>query len=98
MATTLKVQIGKFEAEYRLYKTTAPREADGFGTIHVTGWAPGADCPYGLRFVLVRLEHETWQVARYASGLWERELEEMDDNLAGWVTDQLYKRMLGGAQ
>src|SRR6516162_8783438 len=70
---TFKLQLGTMEAEYRLYQTNAPIEADGFGTFTVTGSAPGADYPHGLRFVLVRVEHETWQIARYASGLWSRE-------------------------
>jgi len=95
---TFKLQLGTMEAEYRLYQTNAPVEADGFGTFTVTGSAPGADYPHGLRFVLVRVEHETWQIARYASGLWSREPEEIDHNIAGWITETLYKRMVGGAQ
>jgi|SRR6516225_3166110 len=94
---TFDVQLGTFKASYRLWKTTAPVDADGFGTFTLESYEPVKGEAI-LRFVLVRTEHEDWQLSRYASGLWGREPEEIDDNLAGWITDMLYKRLMGGAQ
>jgi hypothetical protein len=91
MNDTFKIQLGAFYAQYKLYKTLAPVEADGFGTMHLTGpTKPTADDP---RWVLVRAEHEDWQITRYHSGMWAPELEPLDGSLVRWIQETLYERL-----
>lgn len=97
MMTTTKtfdIQLGQFKASYRGYQTTAPEDYDGFGTITLHRNSPE------LRWVLVRVEHENWQIPRYRSGLYSVIPFDSDNpdapslgEVEQWITDRLYQRM-----
>lgn len=57
----IKIQIGRLEFDYGLFKTDAPAEYDGFGTFAVMQSGK-------TRYVLIQEHHENWQVMRNGSG------------------------------
>lgn len=87
--TIINLQIGTYKVELVAMKTTAPREYDGFGTIHIY---PDNITEKGERVVLVDTEHKTWQVGRYGSGLYTAE---ECDGLDTYIQDHLLKRIRG---
>lgn len=87
--TKIKLQIGTYKVEFVAMKTTAPREYDGFGTVHIYPDEIEEKCE---RVVLVDTEHKTWQVGRYGSGLYSAEdLDGVDH----YVQAQLLKLIRG---
>lgn len=88
--TTFTIQLGDFKCQYRAYETTAPQDYDGFGTISIHNVPDGH-----LRWVLIRTEHETWQVLRYRSGMYSAKRMDNDQlqETAPWITDHLHRRI-----
>jgi hypothetical protein len=88
MNNVFDLKLGSFEQSYRVYETSAPIRYDGFGTISMHfGVTP--------RWVLIRHEHEKWQVARYASGLFTPSQVDLDGGTVSWITEELHKRLIG---
>lgn len=89
---TFDIRLGEFTASYHLYEATAPREYDGFGTISLHDHVSAGD----PRWVLIRTEHENWQVSRYASGMYTPRKMDAAEFMGvhdTWITEQLYKRL-----
>ena len=99
------IRIGLFESAYKAYETAAPEDYDGFGTISLHRKA-------SLRWVLIRAEHEKWQVERYRSGVYQatpfgcetvgtRQQESHGvppmEEVAYWITERLHDRLLHGS-
>jgi hypothetical protein len=87
MKNTTKVTIGDFERTYFAIKTDAPLQYDGFGTIQIYS---GPQDGKTIRYVLVDVDHKTWQESRYGSGLYFFEdVTGIDDH----IRETLYKKL-----
>jgi len=87
MASTIEVKIGAFERTYIAVETFAPREYDGFGTIEIYS---GPRDGKVVRYVLIDVEHKTWQVGRYGSGLYHaEEIGGLDEHIRTILYDKL---------
>ena len=87
MATTIDIKIGEFERTYIAMETFAPKNYDGFGTIE---FYEGPRDGKTVRYVLVDVNHQTWQVGRYGSGLYHsEEVSGLDDHIRGILYDKL---------
>jgi hypothetical protein len=87
MASTIEVKIGQFSRTYIAFETFAPREYDGFGTIEIYSGNRDGDV---VRYVLIDVEHKTWQVGRYGSGLYHsEEIGGLDGHIQGILYDKL---------
>lgn len=86
--TKVQIQIGRFEREYTLVETNAPKAYDGHGTFTLKD---SMDDPrYGIRVILVEVGHAKWQEGRNHSGLFTFEFL---GGLDGWVRETLYKKI-----
>jgi len=63
-ATTIQVQVGNWQEEYHVYKTTAPEAYDGHGTLLL--YASNGD----ERWLLIPADTVQWQIGRNTSGLY----------------------------
>ena len=98
--TKIKLQIGTYTVEFVAMTTTAPKEYDGFGTIHIypdevidSMIVEGRRVPAKTeRIVLVDTEHQTWQIGRYGSGLYSAE---ECDALDTYIQNHLLQRIRG---
>jgi hypothetical protein len=102
---TIRVTIGRFDREYILVETTAPRSYDGHGTLEMYTTERGGNKLADLgpivpsttvRFILVEKEHVSWQEGRNHSGLYTFETQEdalNPDTMIRWAEDKLYKRL-----
>jgi hypothetical protein len=70
----ITVKIGDTEVQYHVVLTTAPKNYDGFGSFTLDE-SIGEARNY-KRFVLVNDRHLTWQVGRYASGMYRADVQE----------------------
>ena len=89
---TIKVTIGRFDKEYVLVETTAPREYDGHGTLEIYEDS-GLDAP---RMILVEKANMLWQEGRNRSGLYTFDTQEdalNPDTMKRFIEDRLYKRL-----
>ena len=88
MISTTKITIGDFERTYCAMQTEAPANYDGFGTIQIySGPRDGKT----VRYVLVDVDHKTWQEGRYGSGLYFYEdVSGIDDH----IRETLYKKLM----
>lgn len=79
------------DVTYHVWRTRAPREYDGFGTLEVDHSEPA---PQGEeRIVLIQAEHERWQLRRYASGSHKSKPE--DARVAHYLVGLLADRLSG---
>lgn len=68
------IKVGQYEGVYsdKLWWTQAPASYDGFGTFTIYH-------EDNRRAVAVRVEHESWQILRYHSGMYATEPVEHSD-------------------
>jgi hypothetical protein len=101
-ATTVK--IGTTEITYELWRTSAPPEYDGFGTMTLYDSGeengerayPGAR-PVRVRYVLIDVRHSEWQRGRYASGMYAA-VESDDGPSAKDVEARVWNWLLKGSE
>lgn len=84
------ITLGNSGSNFRFYKTNAPKVYDGFGTFAIEKWGHAN----GTRFVLIDVEHETWQLQRYASGTYGAE-KVSTSQFSADVKNVLWKKILG---
>lgn len=82
----IEVKIGRYEMTYLVYKTQAPEEYDGFGTLEI---AKSGE----MRYVVIKQQHEDWQIKRYASGRFGAQKIE-EPTLVKMVEDKLLNRII----
>jgi hypothetical protein len=87
--TSIQVHIGDSSVIYTLWKTTAPQNYDGFGTLTLYGQDVNGK---GERWVLCQMQHAQWQTDRYRSGLYTA--EPSDDLSRIDLTEMLYGTLL----
>jgi hypothetical protein len=68
MNNVINIAIHGVVNTFHVIETDAPKDYDGFGTFAICE-VPQADGRRPLRTVMIREEHEGWQVARYRSGM-----------------------------
>jgi hypothetical protein len=75
MVTPSRITVGFHNdtRTYDLYRTTAPENYDGFGTVTLT------HVDDDERIVLIEVPHVEWQTIRYRSGLFRVEPEDAFD-------------------
>lgn len=82
----IQIQIGRFEREYTVVETTAPKAYDGQGTFELKDSME----VNGTRVILVSVRNARWQEGRNHSGLFSFEYL---GGLEGWVRETLYKKL-----
>lgn len=85
----MKIQIGTWTAEYRIFRTTAPREYDAGTTITLYETGSGKQLE---RMIAVRVEDVEWSLGRYSSGLYTLE-DDTDSATEEWATKKILDRI-----
>jgi hypothetical protein len=103
--TTVEVSMYRGETQcytrFELWRTSAPPEYDGFGSITLYDSGPAAgeratpsSKPERVRYVLIDTNHTEWHRNRYLSGLYSAQPSDALD--VQDVIDRLWKAMTTG--
>ena len=88
----IEIKIGGSGGSYEVFKTTAPIDYDGFGTLELFKMRhPTTDKE--IRYVAIRQEHCAWQTGRYGSGSHVAEAVN-DRGVVKDLTEKLWKTIL----
>lgn len=83
----IQIQIGQINKTFKVFKTNATGDFDGFGTFTVRTVSNTE------RIVLIDTVHQSWQTNRYLSGNYRAE-EIQEQSLIKHIENRLFQRLV----